>query len=359
MADYRVRTWIMVGGLLLGLLPGPGPGVQAAEGVKAAEPVLEIQPQSLARWLTLDGRVEPVHQGTVASQTSGRVVRMLVDVNDQVAAGATLLEISGNEQSSAVSAASARLARAKAQQQEADRQLKRAQPLAAKGVIARAQLDNAVANAKATVAEVQAAEADLAQAREAYGYTRVLAPYSGVVTARLVELGETVAPGTPLLSGLSLDALRVVAELPQSAVGSSPLTAQQIEVILPSGKLVSPVKVLRFNYADPASHTFTLRLDLPDGMSDLLPGVWVKVRIRQGERQVLLIPQRALLRQGELSAVYVQGKEGWLLTPVLVGAVQDVVDEKAAQQVEILSGLSAGDKIAADAWSLVQEVGHE
>ena len=85
---------------------------------------------------------------------------------------------------------------------------------------------------------------------------------------------------------------------------------------------------------------------------------------RQQERQALLIPHSALLRQGELSAVYLQGKEGWLLTPVLVGAVQEVVDEKAVddkapQQVEILSGLSAGDKIAADAWSLVQEVGHE
>ena len=340
MTNNRVRVLSMVGGLLL------------CAGVQAAEAALTIQPQQVARWLTLDGRVEPVHQGTVAAQTSGRVVRMLVDVNDQVAAGATLLEISGNEQSSAVSAASARLARATAQQQEADRQLKRAQPLAAKGVIARAQLDNAVATAKATEAEVQAAEAELERAREAYGYTRVLAPYSGVVTARLVELGETVAPGTPLLSGLSLDALRVVAELPQSAVGPTPLTAQQVEVILPSGKRVSPVKVLRFNYADPASHTFTLRLDLPGGVPELLPGVWVKVRIRQGERQALLIPQSALLRQGELSAVYVQGKEGWLMTPVLVGAV-------TAEGVEVLSGLSAGDKIAADAWSLVQEVGHE
>ncbi len=70
-------------------------------------------------------------------------------------------------------------------------------------MITRAQLDNAQATDRAARAEVNAADAALTQAREAYGYTRILAPYAGVVTKRLVELGETVAPGTPLLSGFS------------------------------------------------------------------------------------------------------------------------------------------------------------
>ena len=119
-----------------------------------------------------------------------------------------------------------------------------------------------------------------------------------------------------------------------------------------AGKLVSPVKVLRFNYADPASHTFTLRLDLPDGMSDLLPGVWVKVRIRQGERQALLIPHSALLRQGEFNGVYLKEGEGWALTPVRVGHCE-------AGLCEVLAGLKGGDTLAPDAWTRQQEVSHE
>lgn len=223
---------------------------------------LTLAPRQVTDWLTLDGTVTAIHQGTVAAQTSGRVSRMLVDVNDQVVAGQPLLEISGKEQFAAVTGAQARLARAQAQQVEAERQLARFQALIAKGVITRAQLDSAQATDRAARAEVNAADAALTQAREAYGYTRILAPYAGVVTKRLVELGETVAPGTPLLSGFSLDALRVEVDLPQSALALASQPAD-VQVLLPDGNTVTPLKLTRFNYADSQSHAFRLRLDLP------------------------------------------------------------------------------------------------
>ncbi len=94
---------------------------------------LTLAPRQVTDWLTLDGTVSAIHQGTVAAQTSGRVSRMLVDVNDEVVAGQPLLEISGKEQFAAVTGAQARLARAQAQQVEAERQLARFQALIAKG----------------------------------------------------------------------------------------------------------------------------------------------------------------------------------------------------------------------------------
>ncbi|WP_260391652.1 efflux RND transporter periplasmic adaptor subunit, partial [Aeromonas enteropelogenes] len=193
----------LLGAVLLAMT-SPLAGAAEAGSVE----VLTVSPRQISDWLTLDGTVSAINQGTVAAQTSGRVSRMLVDVNDEVQAGQPLLEISGKEQFAAVTGAQARVARAQAQQVEAERQLARFQALIAKGVITRAQLDTAQASDRAARAEVNAAEAALTQAREAYGYTRILAPYAGVVTKRLVELGETVAPGTPLLSGFSLDALR-------------------------------------------------------------------------------------------------------------------------------------------------------
>ena len=315
------------------------------------EPLLTVAPQPVTDWLTLDGTVSAIHQGTVAAQTSGRVSRMLVDVNDQVQAGQPLLEISGKEQFAAVTGAEARLARAQAQQVEAERQLARFQALIAKGVITRAQLDNAQATDRAARAEVNAADAALTQAREAYGYTRILAPYAGVVTKRLVELGETVAPGTPLLSGFSLDTLRVEVELPQSALTLAREPAD-VQVLLPDGRAVTPVKLTRFNYADSQSHAFRLRLDLPPQTAGVLPGMWLKVQLKQGERQVLQVPDRALLRQGEFNGVYLQQPAGWALTPVRVGHC-------LAGQCEILAGLQAGDKLAPDAWAQQQEVAHE
>ena len=307
--------------------------------------------QQVSDWLTLDGTVSAIHQGTVAAQTSGRVSRMLVGVNDPVQAGQPLLEISSKEQFAAVTGAEARVARAQAQQVEAERQLGRFQALIAKGVITRAQLDNAEASDRAARAEVNGAEAALSQAREAYGYSRILAPYAGVVTRRLVELGETVSPGTPLLSGFSLDALRVEVELPQSALtlAGQPSDAQ---VLLPDGKTVTPVKVTRFNYADSQSHSFRLRLDLPPQTAGVLPGMWLKVQLKQGERQVLQVPARALLRQGEFNGVYLKFADGWALTPVRVGHCIE-------GQCEILAGLHAGDTLAPDAWAQQQELAHE
>ncbi|MGE6233378.1 efflux RND transporter periplasmic adaptor subunit [Aeromonas media] len=315
------------------------------------EPLLTVAPLSVTDWLTLDGTVSAIHQGTVAAQTSGRVSRMLVDVNDEVQAGQPLLEISGKEQFAAVTGAEARLARAQAQQVEAERQLARFQALIAKGVITRAQLDNAEASDRAARAEVNAADAALTQAREAYGYTRILAPYAGVVTKRLVELGETVAPGTPLLSGFSLDTLRVEVELPQSALTLAREPAD-VQVLLPDGKTLTPAKLTRFNYADSQTHAFRLRLDLPPQTAGVLPGMWLKVQLKQGERQVLQVPVRALLRQGEFNGVYLQQPVGWALTPVRVGHC-------LAGQCEILAGLQAGDTLAPDAWAQQQEVAHE
>lgn len=319
--------------------------------VSLTESLLTVSPQPVTDWLTLDGTVSAINQGTVAAQTSGRVSRMLVDVNDQVQAGQPLLEISGKEQFAAVTGAQARLARAQAQQVEAERQLARFQALISKGVITRAQLDNAQATDRAARAEVNAADAALTQAREAYGYTRILAPYAGVVTKRLVELGETVAPGTPLLSGFSLDTLRVEVELPQSALTLAREPAD-VQVLLPDGKSVTPVKLTRFNYADSQSHAFRLRLDLPPQTAGVLPGMWLKVQLKQGERQVLQVPDRALLRQGEFNGVYLQQPAGWALTSVRVGHCVE-------GQCEILAGLQAGDKLAPDAWAQQQELAHE
>ncbi|MGL4775599.1 MAG: efflux RND transporter periplasmic adaptor subunit, partial [Aeromonas veronii] len=128
------------------------PRAFAADG--EPEPLLTVAPQPVTDLLTLDGTVSAINQGTVAAQTSGRVSRMLVDVNDQVQAGQPLLEISGKEQFAAVTGAEARLARAQAQQVEAERQLARFQALIAKGVITRAQLDNAQATDRSARAEV-------------------------------------------------------------------------------------------------------------------------------------------------------------------------------------------------------------
>ena len=147
----------------------------AAEEAKGS---LTLTPQRVTDWLTLSGTVSAIHQGTVAAQTSGRVSRMLVDVNDEVQAGQPLLEISGKEQSAAVTGAEARVARAQAQQVEAERQLTRYQALIARGDHP-GPARQRPGNGSGRPCRGQCRRGRPHPGREAYGYTRILAPTPG------------------------------------------------------------------------------------------------------------------------------------------------------------------------------------
>lgn len=294
--------------------------------------------EPLSQIIHLDGVVQPVNQGTVAAQTSGRVVGLYVDVNDYVKQGAVLLEISAVQQSASLDAAEAQLLSAVAQNNEAQAQLKRYKQLFPKGAISQDQMDSAQARARSAAAAVTSAGASVAQAKESLGYTNISAPYDGIVTKRHVELGETVAPGTPLLSGFGLNLLRVETEIPQRYQGKVQ-SIDQFDVVSADGIEIAPTHFNLFSYADPQSHTFKIRLSLPESIESLAPGMWVKTAFRYGVKQTLVIPESAVVRRGELSSVYRIDNQAQVLNPVRLGQVY-------GEYVEVLSGLEEGDVIA-------------
>ncbi len=316
----------------------------AATDYANAEQVSEryiVKSESLPQVVQLDGVVQPINQGTVASQTSGRVVGLNVDVNDYVKQGTVLLEISAVQQSASLDAAQAQLASAIAQDREAQAQVKRYRLLFPKGAISQDIMDSAEARARSAAAAVKSARASVAQAKESLGYTSVTAPYDGVVTQRFVELGETVAPGTPLISGFSIDKLRVETEIPQRYQPNVSDVAQ-FEVVSPQGERVLPIEYSLFSYADPQSHTFKIRLNLPEQTSAFVPGMWVKTEFHFGDRDTILIPNSSVVRRAELSSVFrIQG-ESRVLNPVRLG-------QTYGEYTEVLSGLEEGDVISTTA----------
>ncbi|KJY84032.1 hemolysin D [Vibrio galatheae] len=294
--------------------------------------------EPLSQVIHLDGVVQPVNQGTVAAQTSGRVVGLYVDVNDYVKQGSVLLEISAVQQSASLDAAQAQLLSAVAQNREAQAQLKRYKQLFPKGAISQDQMDSAEARARSAAASVKSAQASVAQAKESLGYTSVTAPYDGIVTQRMVELGETVAPGTPLLSGFALNLLRVETEIPQR-YQDKVANLDQFDVISPKGDKIAPTNFSLFSYADPQSHSFKIRLDLPENNQALVPGMWVKTEFRYGEKETLIIPESSVVRRGELSSVFRIHNQQRVLNPVRLG-------QEYGDYVEVLSGLEEGDVIS-------------
>jgi RND family efflux transporter MFP subunit len=296
----------------------------------------------------LDGIIEAVNQGTVAAQTSGRVEVIFYDIDDFVPAGAVIIRLRATEQRVGLLQAEAALREATAREAEAQTNYKRMSDMYERRVVPKATLDEAAANRETAVARLAAARAALQSAKEGVAYTEVRAPYAGVVTKRLVQVGETVSPGTPLMSGLSLQYLRVTVDIPQSIV-------QQVRrikkgAVYVEGRRIEATKVMVFPEAAAPSSTFRARLDLPENATDLYPGMFVKVGFVTGEADRILVPAGSLVERSEVTAVYVVDAAGRpSLRQVRVG-------ERIDDRVEVLSGLAPGERVALDPLAAIKEL---
>ncbi|MBZ4193311.1 MAG: efflux RND transporter periplasmic adaptor subunit [Candidatus Contendobacter sp.] len=318
--------------------------IAAEPGLSAAEwpfPVATVQRQTLPDEQVLDGVVEAVHQSTVSAQTAGRVEEIMVDVNDFVPQGAPIVRIRNIEQRAGLDQAQASLHEAQARFTEAQADYERIRGVYEKQLVAKAQMDAATASFDAAKARLGAAQAGVAQAKESLGYTTVNAPYGGIVLERHVHLGETVQPGKPLMTGFSLDELRVVANVPQRLIGAV-RQHQQARVLPPNGGTrIAAAKLTFFPYADPQSNGFKVRVYLPPKTAGLYPGMFVKTAFRVGEEQRLTAPRQALVQRGEVSAVYVVMEDKVSLRQVRPGRSE-------GETVEILAGLEPGESVALD-----------
>ncbi|HYD77688.1 efflux RND transporter periplasmic adaptor subunit [Ramlibacter sp.] len=291
-----------------------------------------------------DGVVEAVRQTVIAAQVPGAIVALEVKAGDRVRAGQVLarLDARAAEQTAAAGAAQVRAARAGLD--AATREYERQRQLFEKNYISQAALDRAEAQYKSAQAEAAAQLASAGAARTQSGFYVVKAPYSGVVADVAVVLGDMAMPGRPLLTVYDPSALRVTAAIPQSvAARMAPGAAPEVELPGAAGGRVHPAGWQLLPTVDPATHTLELRLDLPAGLGGAAPGqfarAWVPVA---GNAKRLFVPARAVLRRAELVAVYVVGTDGKpLLRQVRLGGAE-------AERVEVLSGLSAGERVALD-----------
>lgn len=318
----------------------------ASTQVQAASvETIEVLTKPYANWVTLDATIEAVKAATVSAQTSGRIVKLNYDVNDVVPEGAALLEITSKEQGAELASFEADLAKAKALNVEAQAQYKRYKELFPQGAISKGAMDEATANAKATEQAVSAAQARVIKASESLKYTVVSAPFSGVVTERLVELGETVSPGQALLSGFSASQMRAITQVPQRYINQLK-NSPEFLVRLSDGREFTSTDLTIFSFADPVSHSYQVRINLPENEANLQPGTWAKASFKNGDREKIQLPASALLTMNELSSVYLKQGEAFVLTQVRV-------TEPLDGEVEVLAGLKSGDKVAVDAYQVL------
>ena len=292
-----------------------------------------------ARERVWDGRVEAVQQATVSAQTSGRVAELPFDVNDYVAAGDIVMRFTDTEQQAALANANAALEEARARLAEASQEFERFSRMIENNSISKSQFDQSRANRDAAQARLKAAQSGVATAKEQLEYTVVRAPYAGIVSRRHVQLGELVSPGQPLISGLSLQQLRVNVDVPQSMFDAVRTIGKAYAYV--DGERIEAESLTFFPVADEKANTFRVRVNLPDGAATLYPGMFIKVGFVVGETRRLLVPATAVVRRSELSAVYVIDGETVSLRQVRLGRRFD-------ESIEILAGLGEGEVVATD-----------
>ncbi len=318
----------------------PWGGSVLAEGVLpfATDAVVE---RAVPSELVLEGTVEAVNLATVTAKTSGTVTEINFDVNDFVKEGTVLLRFQGKVNQAGLLRAKAGLAGAAANLVRAEKEYQRLTTLFEKKMVTASQMDQARASLEAAKSGVDADQAQVTTANESVSDTVVRAPYSGYVVKRFIQLGETANVGTPLFTGMSLDSLRVQTSVPQSWM---PMVRahNQADVLLDGNKRVAAKSLIFFPYADEKSHDFNVRLQLPSGLEGVFPGTLVKTAFKVGEEKRLLIPGAALVRRGELTAVYVVNDQEVILRPVLAGVT------RADGWIELVSGLHVGERVALD-----------
>lgn len=326
------KTWVL--SLLL---------MGAAAAQAAGQPAVAlVQYREVAQTYSADGLVEATRQSTVSAQIAGRVKEVLFDVGDRVAKGQVILRIDEREAAQALAGSQAQVMQAQANMQNAKANYERAKQLFAQKFISQAGLDKAQADYKVALAQAAASEAGAGQASLAHGYTSVIAPYGGVVAARLVEVGEMVMPGKPLMTGFDPSEMRVVVSVPQyklAEIGARPEASVEIPSLNRSVKAAS---VTVQPIADARTHTTQVRVYLPANEAGVYPGMFVRAHFVVGKAKKLTIPSSAVLRRSEVVAVYVVDEKGGMrLRQVRLGEESDGL-------VEVLAGLKPGEQVALD-----------
>ena len=319
--------------------------VAAAQGVIQV-PTVQVQAKAVGTVFELDGVIQPVKQSTISAQTSGRIATLAVKAGDKVRAGQLLATIDDRETQTGVQRSQAQVAQAQAELRNAQSNFDRTRDLQTKGFVSAAALDTAESQLKGALAGRDQAGAGARQSALAQGFTRVTAPFEGWVLQTQVEAGDLAVPGKPLLTLYAPLPIRAVVQVPVSRA-SQVRASGAVDVLMQNSEggtqWVRPVLRSTVPTADPVSQTIEWRLELPsEAAKTLLPGQQVRVRITGGQANRTLVPGAAVLRRGELTAVYVVSGKGFVLKAVRLGV------DHGAEGVEVVAGLMTGDRVALD-----------
>jgi len=319
-----------------------------------------VKPQQRSIVRQLPGRIAPIRVADVRPRVSGIIVSRLFQQGSEVKAGDPLYQIDPRPFEVELQAAEAALAKANAARDQAEMQAKRVALLASEQAATKAASEAAVSASRQAVAEVAARQAEVARAKLNLEYATIRAPIAGRIGAALVSEGALVVQNetTSLATIQQID--RIYADFTQPVSEMTRLRrafesgeldqiapdAVRVRLVLDDGTpYPSPGKLL-FSDAkvDAFTGQVTLRAEFDNPNRELLPGLYVRVRIEQGiDADAIAVPQQAVQwNSGGISEVYlVRPDNRVVVQPVRVGSQQD-------GQWLVLEGVKPGDRVVVE-----------
>jgi membrane fusion protein (multidrug efflux system) len=304
----------------------------------------------------LVGRLSATRVADVRARVPGILLKRLYKEGTEVREGQQLFQIDPAPLQAALDAARAAEAQAEATATNAHIAAERARGLVPNGLVSRSDLDNAEAQERSTAAAVQQAKANVESARINLGYARVVAPISGRAGQQAVTEGALVGQGTPTLLTTLEQVDPIYVNFDQPAVEVERLRREQntgdislvephkavVQLTLPDGTAYGKSGLLDFMdvAVDPTTGAVALRGLMPNPDKQLLPGMYVNVRLTIGTlNHAFLIPQAALLRDGKGPYVLTVGDDS------KVAQKRVAADSTHDQDWIVTSGLSDGDRV--------------
>jgi RND family efflux transporter MFP subunit len=302
------------------------------------------------------GTVHAAQMSQLASQVMGTIIEVRVREGDSVRRGEVLAIIDDREPKAVVDRASAaemaaeqEIAAAESELALAASTLNRYQNLYEKKSVSPQEFDEVKTREQAALARrdlarasQEQAKAALAQARTGLEYTRIRAPYDGMITERKLDPGAMASPGLPILSVEDISRYRLEATVNENDLHYIHL-GQPVPVSIDAlGRSELKGRVAQIvPGADPASRSFLIKIDLP-GKWQVRSGLFARAQFSRGEKQCLTVPQTAVIQRGQLQGVYV-------LDETNLAALRYVtLGKPAGMQVEILAGLQDGERIVSN-----------
>jgi RND family efflux transporter MFP subunit len=269
------------------------------------------------------GTVRAKLRASIEAKVSARIEALLVAPGQTVKAGELLAQLDARE-------IQAKLDQALALREQAARDLVRARELMAKKITTQAEFDAVLARERVAAGVVKETETT-------FGYTKLVAPFDGIVTRKLADVGDLAAPGKTIIEMEDPRALRFEADVPEALIGRVKLGAKLSVLAGSAPTAVEGTVVEMAPIADPASRTFLVKLNLPPAV-DARSGQFGRMWIATGDCRTIRVPAAAVVARGQMDTVFVASRSRAQLRIVRTG-------KRIDREVELLSGIEPGESI--------------